>query len=413
MATAFDGGAADLARALTSSPRHSDAHGHRDSVDSDPNHLTATPPRSRHSSSSSEAALLRLRAKIRRESEFVSVRGTLTHVIRYGAFDDATRTLVLVVPGNPGVPEYYDHFMETIHLASGRSLPVWCVSHAGHVISDESGSSPLPPFDQRDPHRSLRGQVEHKLAFVKDHVMLPYRNLVSPALAENDFPSTSAASSANAGSKAVPKDIPDLKLILVGHSIGCWMICEMIKKMKPEMKKNVLKAFLLFPTIERMAVSPNGRFLTPLVTYIPSWLLAFPLHLFRLLPVSWRRSFLRFYFRGRGLVPDCILAATLSLTTPQCVANVLDLYYEEANTVVDLDLDFIQAHVSALRFYYGTTDAWVPMSYYYEMKEVFPEGDIHLCEEGYEHAFVVSNSEEIGLVLWGWILELFEKREKS
>jgi len=436
MATAFDGGAAELAKAMTSSPR--DSLSAAPPPDGDPHHLTATPPRSRHSSSSSEAALLRIRAKIRREAEFVSVRGTLTHVIRYGTFDDSTRTLVIVVPGNPGIPEYYDHFMETLHLASGRSLPVWCVSHAGHVFPDDDVPSHLPPFDQKDPRRSLRGQVEHKLSFVKDHVLLPFRNLVSPALSDNlsdgwggvghpnSSCSTAAAtpshhpppphsfpSASSASSPAMATPVPDLKLIFIGHSIGCWIICEMIKKMKPELKKQVLKAFLLFPTVERMAVSPNGRFLTPLVTYIPSWILAFPLHLFRLLPFSWRKSFVRFYFRGRGLIPECILRATMSLARPQSVANSLELYYEEANTVVDLDLDFIQANVSKLRFYYGTTDAWVPLSYYHEMKEVFPEGDIHLCEEGYEHAFVIQNSEEMALVVWGWVLELFEKHRRT
>lgn len=436
MATAYDGGAADLARAMTStSSRDSFSTAAPPDSDAGPHRLNATPPRSRHSSSSSEAALLRVRAKIRREAEFVSVRGTLTHVIRYGAFDDSTRTLVVVIPGNPGIPEYYDHFMETLHLASGRTLPVWCVSHAGHVIPDEETPSHLPPFDQKDRHRSLRGQVDHKLSFIKDHVLLPFRNLVSPALSDNlggfhvnydGIPSASTTApatpshppshvfpSSSASSPAVATPVPDLKLIFVGHSIGCWMICEMIKKMKPELKKQVLKAFLLFPTVERMAASPNGRFLTPLVTYIPSWILAFPLHLFRLLPVSWRKSFLRFYFRGRGLIPECILRATLSLARPQSVANTLELYYEEANTVVDLDLDFIQTNVSKLRFYYGTTDAWVPISYYHEMKETFPEGDIHLCEEGYEHAFVIQNSEEMALVLWGWVLELFERRQRT
>ena len=71
--------------------------------------------------------------------------------------------------------------------------------------------------------------------------------------------------------------------------------------------------------------------------------------------------------------------------------------------------DFIQANSSKLRFYYGTTDAWVPISYYREMKELFPDGDIRLCEEGYEHAFVIRSSEEMALVVWGWVLELFEQ----
>jgi len=239
--------------------------------------------------------------------------------------------------------------------------------------------------------------------------MLTYRKLVSPALDDDDRVGRPLDGGADEASLGPSSTVPDLKLILIGHSIGCWMICEMIKKMKPDLKKQILKAFLLFPTIERMALSPNGRFLTPLVTYIPSWILAFPLHLFRLLPQSWRRFLVRFYFRGRGHIPDCVYRATLTLARPQSVANSLHLYYEEAYTVIEPDLDFIQANSSKLRFYYGTTDAWVPISYYREMKELFPDGDIRLCEEGYEHAFVIRSSEEMALVVWGWVLELFEQ----
>jgi len=181
--------------------------------------------------------------------------------------------------------------------------------------------------------------------------------------------------------------------------------------MKPALKKQVVKAFLLYPTIERMAVSPNGRFLTPLVTHIPSWFLALPFYIFQLFPVSWRQAILRFYFSGRGVIPDCIYKASLVLAQPQTAANCLELYYEESYTVVNLDIDFIQTHLSQLRFYYGTTDAWVPTSYYQEMKDVFPDGDIQLCQEGYEHAFVIKNSEDMALTVWSWIQDLDRKRK--
>ena len=118
----------------------------------------------------------------------------------------------------------------------------------------------LPEFNQGDPHRSLHGQVAHKLAFIKDHVMRPFRDLLekkndagaagaaaSPRRRDGSpasKPSWSAASSPGGG---VP--VPDLNLIFIGHSIGCWMICQLLKTMNPEMKKKVLKAYLLFPTI--------------------------------------------------------------------------------------------------------------------------------------------------------------------
>lgn len=35
--------------------------------------------------------------------------------------------------GNPGIPEYYEEFMHTLWEKSSEKIPVWCVSHAGHV----------------------------------------------------------------------------------------------------------------------------------------------------------------------------------------------------------------------------------------------------------------------------------------
>ena len=148
---------------------------------------------------------------------------------------------------------------------------MWCVSHAGHILLPNDGSAPvgLPEFSQGDPHRSLHGQVAHKLAFIKDHVMRPFRDLLEK---NNDADGGAAASGAAAATAASPRrrdgspaskpslsaasspggggvPVPDLNLIFIGHSIGCWMICQLLKTMNPEMKKKVLKAYLLFPTI--------------------------------------------------------------------------------------------------------------------------------------------------------------------
>lgn len=61
----------------------------------------------------------------------------------------------------------------------------------------------------------------------------------------------------------IPKDA---KLHLVGHSIGCWMILQLLKN--EDFAKRVVKCYLLFPTIERMAETPNGRFLTRIVSLL-------------------------------------------------------------------------------------------------------------------------------------------------
>ena len=58
---------------------------------------------------------------------------------------------------------------------------------------------------------------------------------------------------------------PETPLILVGHSIGAYIILHMMTKFGSE---RIWMAALLFPTIERMAISPKGSVLTPLLRYL-------------------------------------------------------------------------------------------------------------------------------------------------
>ena len=55
------------------------------------------------------------------------------------------------------------------------------------------------------------------------------------------------------------------KIVLIGHSIGAYIILHLLKNCSRA--TDVTKSILLFPTIERMAISPSGRYVTPMVTY--------------------------------------------------------------------------------------------------------------------------------------------------
>jgi hypothetical protein len=65
------------------------------------------------------------------------------------------------------------------------------------------------------PAYTLEGQIQHKVTFIRDHV---------------------------------PEDVT---LILIGHSIGCYIILSIMPEITPTF--SVLRCFMLFPTIERMA----------------------------------------------------------------------------------------------------------------------------------------------------------------
>lgn len=55
----------------------------------------------------------------------------------------------------------------------------------------------------------------------------------------------------------------DARLHLIGHSIGSWIILNILKD--ESITKRVTKCYLLFPTIEHMATTKNGWFFTTIV----------------------------------------------------------------------------------------------------------------------------------------------------
>jgi len=132
--------------------------------------------------------------------------------------------LVLVIPGSPGVGCFYKPFATKLYELGGGNLEVVVLSHAGHSpghykdlsLSQESRAGiELASTDWY----TLQDQIAHKLAYIRLKVH------------------------------------PDTPLILVGHSIGCCVILHMLKQL-PDAR--VLKIFFLFPTIEKMAQTPNA-----------------------------------------------------------------------------------------------------------------------------------------------------------
>ncbi|KAI1895134.1 hypothetical protein AGOR_G00103170 [Albula goreensis] len=140
--------------------------------------------------------------------EHLHCGGAVTEVLKFGARDlhhasrlhSNPRVVFLLIPGNPGVVGFYGTFMQTVYEAFGRRFPVWAVSHAGHCDSRSSlrVTADSPRMRIEDVF-GLNGQVEHKLAFLREHV---------------------------------PRDS---KLVLIGHSIGCYIILEMMKR-DPELQ---------------------------------------------------------------------------------------------------------------------------------------------------------------------------------
>lgn len=302
--------------------------------------------------------------------EFIYICGAATQVLKCGPWKDlrknesVPKVLLLVIPGNPGMVGYYRTFIQSLYCCLNQQYPVWIVSHAGHckvphgmTMTEETDCKEL------DDVFGIYGQIEHKLNFLR---------------------------------KNVPED---MKIVLIGHSIGCYIALEIMKK-APELE--ILRCVMLFPTVERMAQSPEGKILTPLLCQL-RYILYMPIYLLTLLPERAKDYLIRCLLRDVKNMDKYSITTSLDLANMGCIANVMYMASQEMRKVVERDNTTIKQHLKKLTFYYGAADAWCPVQYYEEMKADFPGGDIQLCEKGIWHAFVLESSKEVAEMVVEWL----------
>ncbi|KAG7168897.1 lipid droplet-associated hydrolase-like [Homarus americanus] len=291
----------------------------------------------------------------------VLVRGRPTEVLTLGqSINENPENIILIIPGNPGLASYYIRFMETIHASLKSTHALWTVSHAGHCHTSHMTYCP----DTIHVY-NLEDQIAHKIAFIQDHI---------------------------------PKGA---KVTLVGHSIGCQIILRILKYFESNSEVAVVKNYLLFPTVERMKITPNGRRMWPMLCYF-RWLVVLLTACLWLLPVRVKERLLKLYFRGRK-VADCSFQATIQLFHPKVMQNVLWMAYNELMQVCDVDTVTIDKHKDNIVLYYGATDGWCPQIYRDDLKAKIEGVSAILCEDGYQHAFVLEYSEPVGRKIVNWI----------
>ncbi|XP_012659179.1 lipid droplet-associated hydrolase isoform X2 [Otolemur garnettii] len=213
----------------------------------------------------------------------------------------------------------------------------------------------------------LNGQIEHKLAFLRTQV---------------------------------PRD---MKLVLIGHSVGSYLVLQMLKR-DPELP--VIRSCLLFPTIERMSESPNGRIATPLLCWFRYVLYATGYLILKPCPEIIKSLMIRMGLRMMNVENEFSLTNAFQ---PFCLANAAYLGGQEMMEVVKRDNETIKEHLPKLTFYYGTTDRWCPKEYYEDIKKDFPEGDIRLCEKQIAHAFILRSYQEMAEMVADWLKDDLSK----
>ncbi|KAJ6626130.1 Lipid droplet-associated hydrolase [Pseudolycoriella hygida] len=268
------------------------------------------------------------------------------------------KEVIICIPGNPGLPGFYAEFMKTIHKNINPNIPVWLIGQAGHDEPPEDSLHEIPPLKGNEDLYDLDAQLE----FI--HMFVP----------------------------------SDVKIHLIGHSIGAWMIIEMLKK-EPSLRHKIQHSYLLFPTIERMAASPNGSFFTKVTQRLAPVIIA----LFNEFPRFILSPLLSLFFWMKS-IPSSILDTTLMFARGTILKKVFFLAGEEMKRVVELDsetLEILRSNHRNLTFLYGDRDLWTPSKYWEELEEKIPEIDLIVTH--FEHAFILKSSVEMGKLLAEWI----------
>ena len=192
------------------------------------------------------------------------------------------------------------------------------------------------------------------------------------------------------------------KLILIGHSVGAYIIMEMMQRLAHT--DRLLKAIFLFPTMERITKTSKGWFWATLAGFV-KWPLMVVAYAFNLLPYRLRKRVIEFVAYMKDFTDtENIPISILSFLTCRGISNLLqissDLKYIDG---LDRHAPMINKNLDKMTFYYGTDDPWVPLEYSDELRSRFPDVDLKVCCEQIPHAFVLFRACEMGKKVWEWI----------
>lgn len=239
------------------------------------------------------------------------------------------------------------------------------LGHVGHDDPPKNSIREVPQLKGNEEIFDLNGQLRHKIEFIE---------------------------------KYVPEGV---KIHLMGHSIGAWMVLQLLEN--ESIRKRVKKCYMLFPTIERMIESPNGWTFTKIGLPLYS-VFGFLIQLINRLPQLIRVILIQIYFWFTS-IPSHHLTTVLNYIRTSVCEKVVFLAEDEMARVRGLQKDLIKKHMSLLKLFYGTTDGWVPVKYYNQLKEQFPNIDAQLDTKKIDHSFVLCGSKPMAGIVGDMITE--------
>lgn len=158
------------------------------------------------------------------------------------------KVFILFIPGNPGLSSFYIPYLSSIYHSPELKdqVEILAISHRGHAPVPATGASfsahhrlketEKTLVDEQDT--SLSGQIRHKIKAVE------------------------AIRSVYPKSKDKQEDDQDVKLVVIGHSVGAYIGLHALQRTDDQIDG----LQLLFPTVMHIAKAPKARTLPLLVS---------------------------------------------------------------------------------------------------------------------------------------------------
>ncbi|KAJ0182358.1 hypothetical protein K1T71_001727 [Dendrolimus kikuchii] len=264
--------------------------------------------------------------------------------------------VIICVTGNPGITDFYTEFASELHTS--LNLPVCVIGHAGHEPVSDKNSNVLRG---QEHNFDLNGQIKHKVELLR---LIDEKS----------------------------------KFHLIGHSIGCWIILELLNKHSDIVERSK-SINLLFPTVQKMALSPNGKFLNKVIRRLHLLVMFFFTFIY-LLPAVIKEFLIYNYLKLKSL-PLNYKEGMLKFCNPSVGEKILFMAYDEMDKVTSLNVKAVDRMKHVTNVVYGKYDDWVPVRYMEDFKQFQPE--LIMKEVRIDHAFVLKSSEAVANIVSEYI----------
>ncbi len=300
------------------------------------------------------------------------VNGIKTELILWDTDDETNvQDVFIMIPGNPGLAEFYVGLLEHIYQESGRKIACVGVSYAAH---SQILRKPVPTSFKH----TLEEQIQHKID-------------VFDVLAKEWYPKA--------------------KFWIAGHSIGGYVSLRVLKA-RSDSEYRIAGVFGLFPTVEGMKTTPNGTRLSPL--FRPGFRNAAAALVGGLASMLPSETFVDVTQKISKTPRQLAEVVATQLLHHDPLMSVLTMADCEMNQVTTFDEDLIRGKLDRVVMYYGEEDEWAPLYLANGMQERFPEGKILIDQHKLPHAFMLHphGQDIIGHYALQWMAEIKSRPTK-